>query len=1054
MRRNNRYKTKLIPAAEQRAIKAEKREKKAIEQDLKDHPEKRLAALEEKIILLGAPGAMLIEKFKNTKPVNRRIKCLLKGVQEFKKLVEDQQKYKEVPVDIETFIKSPEYLNDGESIYPKVLDELKQMVAGGHSEVVFTGSIGAAKTAASLYLLAYHLYLLSCLRSPQRTYGVQNSEEIVIIFQSVNATQAKTVAYGKFKRMIEVSPYFKKNFQFNRTVDSELRFPNSITVRPIAGGANAALGQCTIAALIDECVTADTLITTPYGAVPIAALKKGDLVVGVDDNGQTVVDKVTEHRLTGTKKVFRFVLDTGEHICCTYNHPIATQRGWIKAADLTIEDYIYGISKRENSSCSMEEKNESCRKRKKTPTSYGRVEKEYVSCTEETCGHPGGKGAYSAQYGEDASLLQERKGQERAEYSSQEEFSSLCQVKRAQRAHPPKVHSYEQYRRNASQEISIQCEEVCGRVQANAYAGSKRKSSSSKNRRTPQQCHERENVEKSYPGDERGGIHSQVSLPIKQMYDKEFQIELRNQGIKNAGKRPQCDSGILRERMGGVSKRGGFEDNGGRFFSPNKNREIFVRSKEQLRRIQGVQEDTSGTEIRRSEWDAVRTLDRGQLTSIECIGELPVYNIETEKTHTYIANGIVTHNCNFMTITQKSKQSRDAGVYDQAWENYNSLSRRRKNRFSKLGKTPGVICLVSSKRYPGEFTDIKAEEAKTNPDIYIYDKRAWDIVPPGKYSGATFRLFIGDNARKPRILQEGELLGPDDAALIMNVPIEERHEFEKDLMGALRDVAGVTTMALEPFIIDIDKVRSCFDTYDSILSRESCDFSTTNIEIYPDKFKRLDQPRFVHIDLAMTGDSAGISCGYVAGFTNVVRNEEEGIDEVLPIICMDFMLEVFPPKNEEIQFYKIRSLLYKLRELGLNIKWVSFDLFQAVDSIQMLSRKGYVTGVQSMDKTTVPYDITKVALMDGRVHAPMHEKCYMEIISLERDAKKNKIDHRPNFSKDCADSFAGVVYGLTMRREIWLKYGIPLVTIPGHLVAATNNYKNSVDRRQSTDLEE
>ncbi len=39
-------------------------------------------------------------------------------------------------------------------------------------------------------------------------------------------------------------------------------------------------------------------------------------------------------------------------------------------------------------------------------------------------------------------------------------------------------------------------------------------------------------------------------------------------------------------------------------------------------------------------------------------------------------------------------------------------------------------------------------------------------------------------------------------------------------------------------------------------------------------------------------------------------------------------------------------------------------------------------------------------------------------------------------SKDVADALAGVVYGLTVRREIWAMYGIPLMKIPATLSLA------------------
>ncbi len=287
----------------------------------------------------------------------------------------------------------------------------------------------------------------------------------------------------------------------------------------------------------------------------------------------------------------------------------------------------------------------------------------------------------------------------------------------------------------------------------------------------------------------------------------------------------------------------------------------------------------------------------------------------------------------------------------------------------------------------------------------------------------------------------------------MDIPIEYRRSFQDDLLGSIRDIAGVSTLALQPFILDIEKVRKCFFAdMESVLSLSSCDFTEENLFIIPENIKRRGEPRFVHIDLAMTGDSAGLACGYVAGFMKVER--DEGLFENLPIICFDFILKITPPKNGEIQFHRIRSLLYKLNIEGLPIKWISADLFQSVDTLQLLSRKGYQVGIQSMDKTVSPYDVTKDAFIDGRIHAPEHENAYMEMISLERDLKKNKIDHGNLYGKDLSDAMAGVVYGLTMRREIWIKYGIPLAHIPSTLASKVNRHKNSIDGREQTGEQE
>ena len=164
----------------------------------------------------------------------------------------------------------------------------------------------------------------------------------------------------------------------------------------------------------------------------------------------------------------------------------------------------------------------------------------------------------------------------------------------------------------------------------------------------------------------------------------------------------------------------------------------------------------------------------------------------------------------------------------------------------------------------------------------------------------------------------------------------------------------------------------------------------------------------------------------------------------MPDIWIDVALEVKPPKSGEIQFHKIRSLLYALTASGIPIKWVSFDQFQSVDSMQILKQKNYVVGRQSVDITTAPYDFVKNALYQGRLSIPKHEKLEIELASLEKDVKRNKVDHPVHSSKDISDALAGVVYGLTLRKDVWVQHGIPLGSIPASLIEAIskkNEYK-------------
>jgi hypothetical protein len=388
---------------------------------------------------------------------------------------------------------------------------------------------------------------------------------------------------------------------------------------------------------------------------------------------------------------------------------------------------------------------------------------------------------------------------------------------------------------------------------------------------------------------------------------------------------------------------------------------------------------------------------------------------------------------NFMAYVEDSKASKDGGSFDQAQELYLAIKRRRQSRFMVQGRVPGMLCLVSSKRYPGEFTERKIKEADEErakhglSSIYVYDKKVWEVKLKESFMPDTFRVFQGDQKRKPRILRKGEKLGEEDeASLVLEVPMDYYTDFETDLLDALRDIGGVSTLALHPYILDIEKIYAGFGKSRSILTVEECDFQDTLVSVYPKRILNKQSKRFVHIDLAVSGDSAGVACGYVSHFVKQSRSKNEV--EILPHFVFDFVLRVSPPRSGEIIFSRIRELLYRVRELGCPITWVTLDSFQSVDTRQILASKGFITGTKSVDTENKPYDILKSAILDGRFSAPEHDVAPRELSRLEKVPKTNKIDHPPNGSKDCSDGMAGVVYGLFVQREIWFDHGIDPMT--------------------------
>lgn len=413
----------------------------------------------------------------------------------------------------------------------------------------------------------------------------------------------------------------------------------------------------------------------------------------------------------------------------------------------------------------------------------------------------------------------------------------------------------------------------------------------------------------------------------------------------------------------------------------------------------------------------------------------PISGLSTAAIGQNVFAGLIDE-VNYMAVVDNDDPTSSDGIYDQAMSVYDSASRRRKTRFTYAGKLYGMLCLISSRRYPGEFTDQKEQEAKTDPGIYIYSRRVWEIKPDA-FGDERFYVFIGDDQRKPRLLDDDEEIDEKDKDLVIDVPTVFLNDFQKDLLEALREVAGIALYSAHPFFVNWDAVTACLGTSVSVFDAEEADFVTKKVSIIKDRFQDTHCPRFVHIDLSRKKDSTGFAVGYVEDFTEVAHYD---YTETMPKIVIDGVLEIKPPPNGEILFWKIRRILYILRDMGVPIKWITFDTWQSDDSRQILHHKGFKTGVQSMDTDTIPYEYTKSAIYDGRLRMPEHKTLRRELGSVEYYPDQDKIDHPSGESKDCLDSVCGVVYGLTMRRVIWHQFGV-LAKMPSKVMEVVGNYE-------------
>lgn len=398
---------------------------------------------------------------------------------------------------------------------------------------------------------------------------------------------------------------------------------------------------------------------------------------------------------------------------------------------------------------------------------------------------------------------------------------------------------------------------------------------------------------------------------------------------------------------------------------------------------------------------------------------------------------------NFMPKAPKGADPRHASL-DRAEVIYNTLKRRMKSRFEKFGRLPGMLFVVSSKSTQDDFTARRIRESKDDATIFVRDYALWDVKPEAYYQEKSFFVLGGNDQTPSRILEpgeekefEGEGNLPEGCVLV-RVPHDFRADFERDLEGGLRDIAGVATVAISPFIQRREKIQEAIDKsrqhpfttdilegtrggmfkWDEMVQMSRTrEYGMRTEKLMPKINPRA--PRHIHVDPSLRNDALGFCMSHVAGWKDVIRRGEDNQQfvERAPVYIVDFLLKVVPPTGGEIILGDIRRMIYELAAHGYLITSVSMDQFQSADSLQQLSQKGYNAQLISVDVTPEPYDNLKTALYENRVffyeYAPLIDE--LKVLEQKWDArKKRKIDHPPRKSKDVSDALAGCLWTLQL----------------------------------------
>ena len=407
--------------------------------------------------------------------------------------------------------------------------------------------------------------------------------------------------------------------------------------------------------------------------------------------------------------------------------------------------------------------------------------------------------------------------------------------------------------------------------------------------------------------------------------------------------------------------------------------------------------------------------------------------------------GAVIDEMNFMSKVKKSKKKERFGEdeYDQAEVLYRTILRRMESRFDRLGRLPGKIYLISSANYEGDFIDRKEKEAKTNPHIFVMHMAQWEsflnkdgTLMKKKYSGKMF--FVRkptENAAGGVFDERPEPLDEKDDKNIIQVPIEHKEAFDRDLIGALRDIAGVAVTKTSRFIAK-DYIRTAFSRYETIYGKEQI-FTENKVELTVNSevsdllnynFMRRLNPRgpfAIHIDLAISGDCAGVAISHAIGSKEigyrVSYNSDTGLFDkepkgTLPVFGVPGLLQVVPPRGGEIEIHVLRELLGIVCEY-IPVYWLTMDRHQSASTLQYFRSRNVSTGILSVDRSPDPYIETKFAIKEERVYMARHDVLLEEMPNLDQDNTTGKIDHPEDGSKDLSDALAGVVYGMSKKKS-------------------------------------
>jgi len=221
--------------------------------------------------------------------------------------------------------------------------------------------------------------------------------------------------------------------------------------------------------------------------------------------------------------------------------------------------------------------------------------------------------------------------------------------------------------------------------------------------------------------------------------------------------------------------------------------------------------------------------------------------------------------------------------------------------------------------------------------------------------------------------------------------------FLKDPVDSLSRFACMPPEAIDAFFKSREKVESAF----SRPNKAHDDTGRFLPNFKPDSTKTY----YVHVDLAYKHDHCAVAMAHVEGWEKIKFGND--YSEPAPRVIVDAVRHWTPTTDKNVDFDEVRNYVLALRQRGFDIKLVTFDRWNSIDSIAMLQRAGMEADRLSVKK--MHYDDLSLLVQEERVKGPEIKLLIDEMLEL-RIMKNERVDHPRKGSKDLADAVVGAVY--------------------------------------------